>query len=510
VELVITTDQSKRLPPSNLDTLAELFDAVSQLRAAVEAESQQITAEWGQPIERGSFAASASNLAEYLALRRRDLRSLQVSLMPWGISSLGRLESRVMPTLDAVVRTLAELTGREVSPSVPKRPSASSFFNGDTLLERNTDEVFGPPPHGRRERIMATLPTEAATDYEFVRELIRRGADCLRINCAHDDQEIWTSMIANGRRAATELGHEIRIDMDLAGQKPRIEEVVTPERRLASGDRVLLTSSELSAGAPAEFQARCTPSSVVGELEVEVEVSIDDGKVSSVVESRGNDWVILRVTRAPQKGKVLRSGLGLNFPGKIMNLPALTASDLDALVFVAKNADIVGYSFVQRRDDVVLLQEELRRHGRLPALMAKIETEEAVHNLPEIIVQAARHQPLAVMIARGDLAVNIGYLRLAEIQEEVMWLSEAAHVPVVWATQVLERLVQKGVPSRAEVTDAAMSERAECVMLNKGPHVLDAVTLLDHLLHRMEKHQWKKVPMLRALHAWDHGPAIAD
>lgn len=81
-----------------------------------------------------------------------------------------------------------------------------------------------------------------------------------------------------------------------------------------------------------------------------------------------------------------------------------------------------------------------------------------------------------------------------------MWLSEAAHVPVVWATQVLERLVQKGVPSRAEVTDAAMSERAECVMLNKGPHVLDAVTLLDHLLHRMEKHQWKKVPMLRALH----------
>jgi pyruvate kinase len=84
-----------------------------------------------------------------------------------------------------------------------------------------------------------------------------------------------------------------------------------------------------------------------------------------------------------------------------------------------------------------------------------------------------------------------------------MWLSEAAHVPVVWATQVLERLVQKGVPSRAEVTDAAMSERAECVMLNKGPHILEAVTLLDTLLHRMEKHQWKKVPMLRALHAWD-------
>jgi pyruvate kinase len=497
VDFTILTDHTSRLPPSNLDTLAELFDAVSQLRAAVEVESRQIKAEWGLPIERGAFAPSAGNLADYLALRRRDLRSLQVSLMPWGISSLGRLESRVMPTLDTVVRTLAELTGRDVSPSLPQRPSVNSFFEGDMLLERNTNEVFGPPPHGRRERIMATLPTEAATDCELVRELIRHGADSLRINCAHDDQDVWTAMIANGRRAAIELGHEIRIDMDLAGQKPRIEEVMTPERRLASGDRVFLTSSELSAGAPAEFQARCTPSSVVAQLEVGVEVSIDDDKVSTVVESRGDDWVILRVTRAPKKGKALRSGLGLNFPGRIINLPALTASDLDDLAFVAKNADIVGYSFVQRREDVLLLQQELGRHGRFPALMAKIETAEAVRNLPEIIVQAARHQPLAVMIARGDLAVNIGYLRLAEIQEELMWLSEAAHVPVVWATQVLERLVQKGVPSRAEVTDAAMSERADCVMLNKGPHVLDAVTLLDHLLHKMEKHQGKKVPMLR-------------
>ncbi|HYM97344.1 MAG TPA: pyruvate kinase [Candidatus Sulfotelmatobacter sp.] len=509
MNFTIGTDHSTRLPPSNLDTLAELFDAISDLRTSVEADSQQIEAEWGLPIERAAFAPSAGNLADYLALRRRDLRSLQVSLMPWGLSSLGRLESRVMPTLDAVVRTLAELTG-QAGASLPQRPSAGSFFEGDMLLERNTDEVFGPPPQGRRERIMATLPTEAATDYELVRDLVGRGADSLRINCAHDDQDRWAAMIANGRKAATELGHQIRIDMDLAGQKPRIEEVMAPERRLVAGDRLLLTSAELMAAAAVEFQARCSPSSIVGELEVEVEVSIDDGKVASVVESRGDDWAVLRVTRAPQKGKALRAGLGLNFPGHLVNLPALTSNDLEDLVFVAANADIVGFSFVQSREDVAWLQEELRRHGKMPALMAKIETAQAVRNLPEIIVQAARHQPLAVMIARGDLAVNIGYLRLAEIQEELMWLSEAAHVPVVWATQVLERLVQKGVPSRAEVTDAAMSERAECVMLNKGPHVLDAVTLLDHLLHRMEKHQWKKVPMLRALHAWDQVQAPID
>ncbi len=485
-------------------TLSDLLGAITELRAAASAEGRDISESWGRPIERGTFAASAENLAAYMALRHRDLRLLQVSLMPWGISSLGRMESRVMPTLDAVACTLAELVGRGDHPVLHRRPSAEEFFEGERLLDENTREVFGKSPHGRRERIMATLPSEAATDYELVRELVNRGADSFRINCAHDDADAWAKMIAHGRRAAVELHRELRIDMDLAGQKPRIEEVVAPDgRRLTTGDRLLLTSADLSASVPADFKARCSSDLVLRQLIVEGEVSIDDGKLSATVESRAADWAMLRVKRSPRKGKMLRAGLGLNFPGQAMNLPVLTAKDLEDLDFVAKNADIVGFSFVQRRDDVVLLQEELRRRGTLPALMAKIETAEAVRNLPEIIVQAARHQPFAVMIARGDLAVDIGYLRLAEIQEELMWLSEAAHVPVVWATQVLERLVQKGVPSRAEVTDAAMSERAECVMLNKGPHILEAVTLLDTLLHRMEKHQWKKVPMLRALHAWD-------
>ena len=106
------------------------------------------------------------------------------------------------------------------------------------------------------------------------------------------------------------------------------------------------------------------------------------------------------------------------------------------------------------------------------------------------------------MIARGDLAVEVGYQRLAEIQEEILWLCEAAHIPVIWATQVLENLVKKGIPSRAEMTDAAMGERAECVMLNKGPFILEAVTILDDVLSRMQAHQIKKSPQLRALHSW--------
>ena len=99
--------------------------------------------------------------------------------------------------------------------------------------------------------------------------------------------------------------------------------------------------------------------------------------------------------------------------------------------------------------------------------------------------------------------VEMGFERLAEVQEQILWLCEAAHVPVIWATQVLESRAKKGLPSRAEVTDAAMSGRAECVVLNKGPHVLDAVRFLDNVMTRMQRHQAKKRAVLRKLSVSD-------
>lgn len=107
---------------------------------------------------------------------------------------------------------------------------------------------------------------------------------------------------------------------------------------------------------------------------------------------------------------------------------------------------------------------------------------------------------VGVMIARGDLAVEMGFERMAEVQEEILWLCEAAHLPVIWATQVLETLVKEGMPSRAEISDAAMGQGAECVMLNKGAHVVEAVQALDDILRRMRAHQSKKRAMLRELH----------
>ena len=148
------------------------------------------------------------------------------------------------------------------------------------------------------------------------------------------------------------------------------------------------------------------------------------------------------------------------------------------------------------------LHEQLQLHGadELP-IIAKIETAHAVRNLPDILASSlAANLDIGVMIARGDLATELGSVRMAEIQEEILWLCEAAHVPVIWATQVLESLAKNGIASRAEITDAAMSMRADCVMLNKGPYIEQAVAILSDVLQRMEKHQFKKTSLLRALH----------
>jgi pyruvate kinase len=133
-------------------------------------------------------------------------------------------------------------------------------------------------------------------------------------------------------------------------------------------------------------------------------------------------------------------------------------------------------------------------------VVLKLETRRGFDALPAILLSALRQPPVGVMIARGDLAVEVGFERLAEIQEEILWLCEAAHLPAIWATQVLEGLTKGGLPSRAEVTDAAMGERAECVMLNKGPRIVEAVRALESILRRMQSHQAKKTAMLRPLH----------
>ncbi|HEU0187813.1 MAG TPA: pyruvate kinase, partial [Gallionellaceae bacterium] len=279
---------------------------------------------------------------------------------------------------------------------------------------------------------------------------------------------------------------------------------------LKPGDALLLTRAD-TPGEPAELDEAdnsiipahiaCAQPAVLDSLQVGQRVLIDDGHIGSVVEALNDDGALLRITHARELGARLGPEKGLNFPDTDLQLPALTDKDRADLACVAKHADIVGYSFVQSAEDMEQLLAALDAHrANKIGVIAKIETRLALSNLPEIIVRGAGRHPFGVMIARGDLAVEVGYEKLAETQEEIMWLCEAAHVPVIWATQVLESLVKQNIPTRAEVTDAAMAERAECIMLNKGPFVLDAIDVLDHLVARMQSHQTKKTARMRTLH----------
>jgi len=211
--------------------------------------------------------------------------------------------------------------------------------------------------------------------------------------------------------------------------------------------------------------------------------------------------VLVRITQDHLKPMKLRADKGINLPESDLHLSAMTAKDIEDLSFIAQHADIVALSFVNSAQDVELLQQYLQNlGGRQLAIVLKIETRQGFENLPDILLTAMRAPCCGVMIARGDLAVECGFERMAEVQEEILWFCEAAHIPVIWATQVLETLAQKGLPSRAEITDAAMGRRAECVMLNKGPYVLSALQVLDNILRRMQAHYAKKCSMLRELH----------
>jgi pyruvate kinase len=136
---------------------------------------------------------------------------------------------------------------------------------------------------------------------------------------------------------------------------------------------------------------------------------------------------------------------------------------------------------------------------REPDIILKIERLSAVRNLPALLMNGMQNPGLGVMIARGDLAVEIGFERLSEIQEEILWICEAAHVPVIWATQVLETLNKTGYATRSEITDAAMSVRAECVMLNKGQFIVKTIKTLDDILTRQLGHVDKKRFIMRPL-----------
>jgi pyruvate kinase len=599
-----------------VERLAALSEAMLQFAQTGEARIREAAP---------NFRESARNFLHYLALRSHDVRPLQDALAELGLSSLGRCESHALASVE---RTCA-LALAALGDSSHRTPvNALSFVRGRQLLDEHTMALLGGAQADRSTRIMVTMPTEAATDYALVRDLVAAGISCARINCAHDGRSAWQGMIDNVRRASVALGRDCRILMDLAGPKlrttslrlapavlkvkpnrneygrvtrpariwlatedtpgPRPDDVdavlhvapawlhslqvgdsirltdargakrewrvvsvsdcgsiaesskttyVVPQTelfRVTAGGEVhesthigalpkaegtlplrrgdlLLLRSDREVGAQAVTDEGgtvvappmigCTLPEILRDLHVGEPIWFDDGRIGGVIETLDQDGAHIRITQAAAEVSKLRADKGINLPQSSLSISALTTKDLDDLPFVAQHADMVGFSFVSSVDDVRELQTRLAALSQpAPGIVLKVETQRAFDNLPDLMLAAMRQERCGLMIARGDLAIECGFERLAEVQEELLWLCEAAHVPVIWATSVLDSLAKSGMPTRAEVSDAALAQRAECVMLNKGPHILEAVRTLDDILCRMQAHESKKTARLRALH----------
>lgn len=600
--------QRRELASQAMDTVEELFRVV---RAARSAQLDRIN----RVLPRHRW--SAVNLVDYAAVRSQDVRQLQSDLSDLGLSSLGRMEAGVEDHLKAVLLSLAAVAERP-EPNLDMLDvgiePGEGHGSGQDILERNAVQLLGRSPEDRETRIMVTLPSEAAADAALVRDMVAAGMNVARVNCAHDGPEEWARMIDHVRTAASDLGKDLRVSMDLGGPKvrtgpiepgPRVEKIkperdatghVTERARLwlgtsphddlipsvpvspatwlserTVGERIRLrdardsgrslrvmavedggvlmefaktvyfaTDLVLKAGNGDEatlgelpeteqalrlnigdtlrlvrslepvpavtqspFTIGCTLPEAFQDAAPGDRVWLDDGKIGGVVRTVTPDSMDIEVLHTGPNGSNLKAEKGINFPNTDLRIRSLTEQDRRDLEFVARNADIVNMSFVRSRTDVTDLLDELTRLDATEVdVTLKIETVGGFEQLPQMLLEVMRWKDAGVMIARGDLAVETGFERLAEVQQEILWLCEAAHVPVIWATQVLESLAKKGIPSRAEVTDAAEGQRAECVMLNKGPFIIETIEALSSILGRMSGHVIKKTDLLRKLHAW--------
>jgi pyruvate kinase len=618
---------------SQTSPMADTLETSHDRRRSALAERLNILSE--EIIERTSNAVSEfalhdvdsrcsrDNLLAYLALRDHDLQDLQLELAEIGLSSLGRLESNVLTSLQHVMELLG---GRfpQTSLSLPDSAKAQS------LLAQRSRALLGRARAGRSTRIMVTVDAGIIRQSHLLEQLLLAGMDIARINCAHDSSADWAQIIDAIRQAENLLTHRgqgvgrrCRILMDLAGPKVRTgplevenrplklsvpkdsegrpsrllegyldgdiqqsEWVRTPglvphfvislpgqkglaqlqvgetlrfedarqrartlyvlERLSPSRVRVGLDGTaylhegatirgergvELSVGRltpqPVDLRVQagdalrlyrnaerpghrrrqgepasisCTLPEALRAVEEGHRIYIDDGKISATVVSLHEQYLELEVTAPRGIPARIRPDKGLNLPDSTVDLPALTVRDREDLVFVVKHANAVGLSFVHRPQDLFDLRDALKELGKSDlGIVLKIETREAVHRLAQLLLAGLDLPRCGVMIARGDLAVEVGFERLAMVQEDILCLCEAAHVPVIWATQVLETLAKKGLPARAEITDAAMGQRAECVMLNKGEHVLEAVQTLAALLRTAERHHLKKRDVFREI-----------
>ena len=462
------------------------------------------------------YKLSSKNLCRYLLLRTFDLRKYHDNLSDLGISSLRTSEGYVYSNLFNVVRNLKLLQGTIHQANFRVNPvELVGYKKSKKLLKRNANKLFKRSQKKHFAEIMVTLPSHAAKDRSVILNMANNGMQIARINLSHDCIDDWTNMVQFIKDINNKTTHNIKIYMDLAGPKFRTSNIEIRHKdgkpkdkiNIRKGEYIILTRRATS-GKKSTFDKNNAQidkaeigvllHEIIDAIQVGDTVLFDDGMIRAKAVSKTKDDAELLITDC-YKSK-LSSQKGINLPNSHYTLPALTKQDIANLSFVCKYADIVGYSFVRTKEDVRFLYQQLKiNHAKDIGIVFKIENAEAFENLPEILLEGMKHNNIGVMIARGDLAVEVGFERISEVQNQILWICEAAHIPVIWATQVLENLAKTGIPTRAEISDATLGAHAECIMLNKGPHINSAIHTLEDILIRMKSHGFKRKNAMRSL-----------
>ena len=438
------------------------------------------------------YCESAKNLAKYLILRSYDLRTTQNQLHHLGLSSLAASESHIHYQLQKVLNWL------DPGCTLDNNPLSDEIGRGITA--RRAQEIFGIKRANEKiPYLMVTLDERKSSDVRYFEKLLLNGMNIARINFAHSDEGTIKRIIESLQAASGTTGISCKIYMDLAG--PKLRTIIPNKKRrlrIQIGDILHLhaVTKVLNHEKNSVF---IQDLSVFENLQPGHRIYFDDGKFYGIIEEISRHSAVVRVIRVPLEYSELKQDKGINLPDTHLNLNSLTREDIENLKLVRAYADIVGYSFVRKTEDIRLLRTYLNEYGISKPVIYKIETSEAVTNFTDLLFEAMKDPLFGIMIARGDLAIEIGFERLAEIQEELLWLSEAAHTPVIWATQVLESLNKTGLVTRSEISDAVMASMSECVMLNKGKNILETLQTLKDILHRESSHREKKRFTMRPL-----------
>lgn len=442
---------------------------------------------------------SAANLIQYLAFREGDYRHLQDNLTEAGLSSLRAAESHCLHSINNVINWLNPF---EQAPEIPTVTGKQAAL----IQKAKKCALFKAQDYCPERFIMVTMDAAREEKEDYYSALLTAGMNCARINTGHDSIEAWQKTIFSIRHASVRTGSGCAIYLDLSGPKIRIGAIY--DKRGKSRQKLKLVAGKTITIAE-KFNPTCSqghPTIEIGvegcfhKISVGQKVLFDDGVVSGAVTEIHGSEITVEIARVKGGERKIKRANGIAFPGLSMDIPAVTEDDREALRNMANDIDVVGISFVQKAEDVRSVIEMIESEGwNHLGVVAKIETVSAFNCLPEILLALMEIPRAGVMIARGDLALEVGMERLAEVQEEILWLCEAAMIPVIWATQVLESLTKLGVPTRAEISDAAMAVQAECVMLNKGPYIFDSVTSLAGILSKMRGHHNKKASEMRSL-----------